>query len=460
MLTKSLTRALKYTAAAAAVLLIMYASLSRGPADGAVVACSFRCRGQRLDYNGAKPSSWLRGQYLRLETAGQVYAIGGRLAYTEGDNPVEVVFNQPVDPRPGWQVVKQPLNTWGSVPVYVTIKTRTTTSVEPPAFRMNGHHLKIVQLADLHLSSFDGVCRDQFPQTDDCKADAKTLQFVNKVLDVETPDLVMLTGDQVFGDDSFHTQSTILKLVAPLINRKIPYAVMFGNHDDEGSLNREELCEFYKTLPYCLIQRGPRDIDGVGNYALSISGNNSTPLNIYVMDSHKYSPNAKILPGYDWLKESQLEWIKQQKSMLPTTPLSMAFFHIPLPEHRNIDQGYVGNFKEGITAPKFNSGGRDVLKSIGVSVLSVGHDHCNDYCLLDHKEDASSDSIGEGDIWLCYGGGGGEGGYAGYGGTTRRIRVFHVDAEKQEIKTWKRLETTMEVFDEQVLVRNGQPVKA
>jgi 3',5'-cyclic AMP phosphodiesterase CpdA len=405
-----------------------------------------------LDYTGRKPSSWFVGQYLTLKNVDQVEVIDGEIFHTEGNKQLEVVFNEPIDPREGWFVVKSPLKTWGSVPVYLTVKTGEST-VKRPSLKMSSK-LKILQLADLHFSSFDGTCRDQYPEVADCKADKRTMKFIHKALDIEKPDLVVLTGDQIFGEDSFHSQSTLLKIVKPLIDRKIPYAMMFGNHDDEGNLNREQLAQFIQGLPYSLMERGTTDIEGVGNYVLQIP-EKKPKLTIYIMDSHKYSPNPKVLPGYDWLKESQLDWIKEKHSKMPKAPLSMAFFHVPLPEYRNLEQGVVGNYKEGVTAPKYNTGARDILKSLGVSVVSVGHDHCNDYCLKDSKK-LGSDV--DGDIWLCYGGAVGEGGYGGYGGTTRRLRLFEIDSSKGQIKTWKILETTMEKFDEQILVKDGQPV--
>lgn len=138
----------------------------------------------------------------------------------------------------------------------------------------------------------------------------------------------------------------------------------------------------------------------------------------------------------------------------------MAFFHIPLPEYLHFQSQQepdkqnlvIGNYKEGITAPKYNSGGLKALHDLKVSAVSVGHDHCNDYCLLE-------DSISKDEkIWLCYGGGGGEGGYAGYGGTERRIRIFEIDTQGNSIYTWKRLNGTPdEIFDHQTIVSDGVP---
>jgi predicted phosphodiesterase len=66
------------------------------------------------------------------------------------------------------------------------------------------------------------------------EADPRTVAFLGEVLDIEKPDFVLLTGDQVH-HDILDTQSALFKVVAPLIERKIPYAAVFGNHDSEGA---------------------------------------------------------------------------------------------------------------------------------------------------------------------------------------------------------------------------------
>ena len=46
--------------------------------------------------------------------------------------------------------------------------------------------------------------------------------------------------------------------------------MIFGNHDDEGDMSRQELMEFLSELPYCVAKPGLKDIDGIGNYVVAI----------------------------------------------------------------------------------------------------------------------------------------------------------------------------------------------
>ncbi|KAH3665651.1 hypothetical protein OGAPHI_003839 [Ogataea philodendri] len=369
------------------------------------------------------------------ESKGQgLWAKYGPISHAIED--ITVLF-APTDPRPGWNIVTTPLDTDTSHNVYVSYK-KTVKSPSKPQLAFNKQNkFKILQVADLHFSTLEGVCLDPWPKLSSgeyCEADLRTTEFVETVLELEKPDLVVMTGDQVFGDDSPDSETTILKVCDIFERSKVPYAMVFGNHDDEGSLDRQQLMDIVETLPYSLATDGPANVSGVGNYVIQVQDK----LALYFMDSHKYSLNPKVR-GYDFLKQDQRDWIESVKVDVPQ---AMAFFHIPLPEYRETQKIAFGNYKEGITAPQLNSGMAESLKEVGVSVVSVGHDHCNDYCL-------------QSDLWMCYGGGAGEGGYAGYGGTERRVRVFEVDSTASQIATWQRLRSDPETVVEHHLLASN-----
>lgn len=383
------------------------------------------------------------------------------------------------DPRPNWNLNKDMPLSNVRFPSYIsetywdnngpkTLSLSSDSSTTQDLVLNYKQKFKIVQFADLHFSVGVGRCRDEFPKHDVCEADPKTLKFMDSVLDIEDPQMVVFTGDQIMGDECKQdSESALLKVLAPVIARKIPWAIVWGNHDDEGSMSRWQLSKIVSELPYSLFQIGPSDTDdntfGVGNYVREIKDNKGkTVTTLYFLDSHKCSQNSKVFPGYDWIKEEQWKYMEEYanthdsiKQPLDSKQLlSMAFFHIPIPEYREFPSEYsnrmVGTFKEGITAPKYNSHGIETLHKLGVSVTSCGHDHCNDFCVLNEKENNR--------VWLCYGGGTGEGGYAGYGGTERRARIFEIDAQKKNIYSWKRLNGSPEkTFGHQKLVSGGAP---
>ncbi|PQE03064.1 calcineurin-like phosphoesterase protein [Rutstroemia sp. NJR-2017a BVV2] len=384
---------------------------------------------------------------------------------------VDVLFGaDAVDPRDGWEMVGTPLllDTSGEVQE-ARLSIRRGKLILPtkpkPRIRDNGK-FKILQAADLHLSTGTGHCREPMPNDGTkCEADPRTLEFVGRLLDEEKPDLVVLSGDQINGDTAPDAQSAIFKYAELFIKRKIPFATIFGNHDDEGSLPRPQQMALIESLPYSLSEAGPDEIEGVGNYIVEVLAQGTSKhsaLTIYLLDTHAYSPDERSFKGYDWLKKNQIDWFKQtaeglkkEHSGYTHIHMDLAFIHIPLPEYRDNDLYHFGEWREGVTAPAFNSGFRDALVEQGVVMVSCGHDHANEYCALSrHKKDETPA------LWMCYGGGAGFGGYGGYGGYHRRIRLFEIDMNAARITTYKRLEygDLDKRVDEQVIVDGGKAV--
>lgn len=60
------------------------------------------------------------------------------------------------------------------------------------------------------------------------------------------------------------------KFAKVVTQRKIPWASVFGNHDDEDGDLKIAQARYMQGLPYSLVQLGPSDIDGVGNYVLKV----------------------------------------------------------------------------------------------------------------------------------------------------------------------------------------------
>ncbi|CAG9994081.1 unnamed protein product [Clonostachys byssicola] len=384
---------------------------------------------------------------------------------------VDVLFgDDATEAREGWAITGTPFLLGGS-PVYsvhLTVRRGTPAEIKKPKPRVKDNgRFKILQIADLHLSTGVGVCREPVPDGYNggpCEADPRTLDFVSKILDDEKPDLVILSGDQVNGDTAPDAQTPIFKFASLLIKRKIPYAAIFGNHDDEGTLSREAQMAIMENLPFSLSLTGPADIAGVGNYYIEVLAKGSSDhsaLTIYLLDSHSYTPDERNYPGYDWIKPNQIEWFKKTAGGLKEKHreythkhMDIAFVHIPLTEYADPKLPRLGNWTEGVTAPVFNSGFRDALVEEGILMVSAGHDHCNDYCSISLEGEEEDPAL-----WMCYGGGVGFGGYAGYEEYVRRLRLFEIDFNEARIFTWKRLEygDTESRIDHQMLVERGKP---
>ena len=399
---------------------------------------------------------------------------------------VDALFgSDAVEARTNWNLVPTALDLDADPCASISIRREQSKEVKEPKPRVDKNgRFKILQVSDMHLSTGVGKCRDGVGANNEpiknCEADPRTLEFIESVLDDEKPDLVVLSGDQVEGPAALDTQSAIFKFAQPLIERHIPYAAIFGNHDDEGdtSLSRAAQMSIVRSLPYSLSQPGPEHVDGTGNYYIEVlapSPSEHSAITIYLLDTHGLTPDEKNFKGYDWLKQSQIEWFRTTSESLKKANahrhythihMDLAFIHIPLPEFAeqdNIRKG--GKFLEPVMAPAFNSHFYDALAEEGVVAVGCGHDHVNDYCALRkeaHTDPDTHHKASQRGPWMCYAGGSGFGGYGGYDGYNRRVRVWEVDTNAGRITTWKRVECcgddTKRKIDDIVIVEGGRVV--
>ncbi len=135
---------------------------------------------------------------------------------------VDVLFGpDAVDPREGWEV-KDTALLLGSGETHqprLSIRRGIHSAPEKPVPRIGDNgRFKILQVADLHLSTGVGVCRDAMPEDGKkCEADPRTLEFIGKMLDEEKPDLVVLSGDQVNGETAKDAQTVLSNFCSIMI---------------------------------------------------------------------------------------------------------------------------------------------------------------------------------------------------------------------------------------------------
>ncbi|CAN6175128.1 unnamed protein product [Urochloa humidicola] len=347
------------------------------------------------------------------------------------------------------------------------------TSTSRLRFRRESGTFKVVQVADMHYADGQATgCEDVLPSQVAGCSDLNTTAFLYRVFRAEDPDLVVFTGDNIYGADSTDAAKSMDAAIAPAIDMKLPWAAVIGNHDQEGTLSREGVMRHLVGMKNSLSGLNPEgiEIDGYGNYNLEVSGVEGTSLgeksvlNLYFLDSGDYSTVPSI-NGYGWIKASQQVWFQQtssslQRKYMNETPVQkepapgLVFFHIPLPEFSSFTAAnFTGVKQEGISSASINSGFFASMVEAGdVKAAFIGHDHINDFC---------GKLIG---IQLCYAGGFG---YHAYGkaGWSRRARVVSVQLEKTDngewrgvksIKTWKRLDDPgLSTIDSEVLWNRG-----
>ncbi|MFR7744188.1 MAG: metallophosphoesterase [Acutalibacteraceae bacterium] len=104
------------------------------------------------------------------------------------------------------------------------------------------------------------------------KPQKETIALLEAELDAAQPDLVVFLGDQIhgpsIGKSVERTQKALDAFLQPVAERGLQFAVVFGNHDDEGGVSKETQMAYYQSYPGCLAAAG--DVTGVGNYNLLV----------------------------------------------------------------------------------------------------------------------------------------------------------------------------------------------
>lgn len=250
-----------------------------------------------------------------------------------------------------------------------------------------GKDFKLLNLTDIHFSDYGY----RFFLNPDHEL------LMRRMIETEKPDMIMLTGDMVCGSDGGSDYYSIRRITDMLESYGIPWAPVFGNHDDEANCDLNYLADVMMSSPHCLMKKGDPEM-GVGNYIVNIAEENDDgTLNVVssllFMDSHHSQPNEK-----------QQKWVKWACDGINTLTDNGAevsvIMHIPLPEYQYAyDQYYdeaakkwkdgskgYGERHESICCERDGNGDPvqrgffNVLKEAGtVKHVICGHEHMNDF---------------------------------------------------------------------------------
>lgn len=145
------------------------------------------------------------------------------------------------------------------------------------------------------------------------------------------PDLIFITGDIVYG--SFDDNGSIFEMFCSFMDSlKIPWAPVFGNHDNESYKGVAWQCEQFEKSEYCVFARG--DVSGNGNYTVGIAVGNELVRVLHMTDSNgcvaTEQEDVIRIPGIynDQLALIEEKSEKIRRSQEKEVPAFMAF-HIP-----------------------------------------------------------------------------------------------------------------------------------
>lgn len=250
-------------------------------------------------------------------------------------------------------------------------------------FRADGT-FKILQLTDIHMQHLN-------------EASQKAIKNIHTMLDLEKPDFVVITGDVIFAAPG---EPGLQRVLEPLISRKVPYAVTWGNHDNNAcDMTRREMQDYVQKQPFNLGFR----VDGLNDkstlnesvFNIPVRGSRSDAVAsvIWCMDSGDGS-TVKDVKGYGWISPEQIEWYNRESRAFTEAnngvPLpALAFYHIPVPEYDEAiatkESHWVGHKLEGVACPQLNTGFFAATKINGdVMGHFCGHEHNNDFVTMWH----------------------------------------------------------------------------
>ncbi len=238
---------------------------------------------------------------------------------------------------------------------------------------------KLMQLTDLHWSKATDFARQE--------------AYLRSFIEMEEPDLIMITGDSVLAADEYVAR----RLYSFVSSFDIPFAVTYGNHDYQGSFSPSFMDELVTATPNSLTKIVDDEIKGKTNFLIELHGEDGEAAwRIYGLDS---SSLMTVSSGYDYdyIDESQAAFYSShQEDGVP----NLVYFHIPLWEwglaFDEDPEGLLGNIGEKATwtAPEGYPGQEDyypffpskvhspifgAMKEGGAKGVFVGHDHANDW---------------------------------------------------------------------------------
>lgn len=241
--------------------------------------------------------------------------------------------------------------------------------------------------------------------------------FLDEVIPYAQPDLIVLTGDNIAaGAAHIGIHSLDLLLVEAAIGRfmsifekyDVPVAIVFGNHDAEEIVTKEEQMKIYQSYDNCIAIDEGEALFGCGTYNVPIYSSTDIEkiaYNLWMIDSNMY---AEEDDGYDYVHEDQINWYVSKSNELKAqnggvAVPSMMFQHIIVPEIYDAlveipkvtdacvehnGKYYVldpnttksGELNEAPCPSNFNKGQFSAVKNQGdVVAMCFGHDHTNSF---------------------------------------------------------------------------------
>ena len=246
-------------------------------------------------------------------------------------------------------------------------------------------------------------------------AKEEMIKYINRMLEVYDPDIVVLGGDNCVASKE-NKDTAIKEIVDIFVKNETYFTLVFGNHDDEQGVDKDTLLKMYQKHggKYCLAYDVDTKMSGAANHNLPVysSDGKNIKFNLWMLDTGTYvaDENGKRL-GYDAVREDQIEWYKSESKKLEKKAgekvPSLVFQHMVVQEVYEVmfpkayidiptltetysgvtysvfnpkTESFTGHMYEPPSPGYYNHGEADAMLERGdVLAILAGHDHYNTY---------------------------------------------------------------------------------
>ncbi|MCR5484633.1 MAG: metallophosphoesterase, partial [Clostridiales bacterium] len=244
---------------------------------------------------------------------------------------------------------------------------------------------------------------------DDATLDSRTKSFLRQAVLYNSPDIIVLTGDNIYGPEvktAANARSAIGKFMSVFEELGVPVAIVFGNHDDQDCISKEDQMAIYNSYSVSISYDEGTSMAGCGTYNVPIyssTNSNKVAFNLWMFDTG----SSQNISGYDYMRDNQLNWYRSKANELKAqnggvrVP-SIAFQHIIVKEIYNAlkqvssgtsgaqsyngkyyvlpDNAAPGSVLNEHPCPSNHTGEFDAVAAQGdVLAIVSGHDHENSF---------------------------------------------------------------------------------
>ncbi|MGN0539895.1 MAG: metallophosphoesterase [Candidatus Fimenecus sp.] len=233
----------------------------------------------------------------------------------------------------------------------------------------------------------------------DLTENKKCYEQMDALVEQTQPDLIILPGDNI---SAFASRFSINNFIKHMDRYQIPWAPVFGNHDSEiPTTSRNWQADKYMQSEYCLMEKGPSNLYGCGNYVLNITENGEPVYSLFLFDNGEYikydsGETKEVYMGYEQI--AWYEWnVKGIAAAAGRTVPSMTFSHFAQPEFKEaVEQYGIQNADGSYTIPEEYGFGKCAYLPGTAPVKSGFFEKCQElsstkymFCGHDHENNAS-----------------------------------------------------------------------